>query len=268
MKDSTYLAEMARHIRMDVLDMVFDVKDGHPGPAFSSADIITALYFGGVLNVDTENPGWEDRDRFVLSKGHACPALYSALIRRGFLPQEEKLTLRKINSRLQGHPDMAKTPGVDATTGALGNGLAMAVGMAAALKIQKKSNRVFVITGDGELQEGICWESIQSAVSLNLDNLFIFVDHNGWQSGGSIKEISGILPLEEKFTAFQTDCVTIDGHDFDAILASVEENKSAGRPHVIIARTIKGKGLDLWKMITPGTKESPPLRNMTRPVTS
>jgi transketolase len=178
------------------------------------------------------------------------------------------LTLRKINSRLQGHPDMAKTPGVDATTGALGNGLAMAVGMAAALKIQKKSNRVFVITGDGELQEGICWESIQSAVSLNLDNLFIFVDHNGWQSGGSIKEISGILPLEEKFTAFQTDCVTIDGHDFDAILASVEENKSAGRPHVIIARTIKGKGLDFmendnsWHKRVPTAEEYDQARNI------
>jgi transketolase len=252
MSDVSYLHETARKIRIDVLNMVYDVKDGHPGPAYSSTDIITALYFGDILKVDPENPDWEDRDRFVLSKGHACPAFYSALIRRGFMPEDEKLTLRKINSRLQGHPDMAKTPGVDATTGALGNGLGMAVGMAAALKLQGKASRVFVITGDGELQEGICWESIQAAVSLKLDNLYIFVDHNGWQSGGSLDEISGIMPLEEKFRAFRADVSVIDGHDFHQILhaaggSGVGGAPGSGAPHVIIAKTVKGKGVDFME---------------------
>jgi len=241
------LQDTARLIRKDVLEMVHDVKDGHLGPSYSAADIITALYFGGILNIKPDQPRWEDRDRFVLSKGHACPAVYAALIRRGFLREEEKFTLRKINSRLQGHPDMVKTPGIDATTGPLGNGLAMAVGMAKALKLQKKASRVFVLTGDGELQEGIIWEALQAAVKHRLDNLYIFIDQNLWQSGGLLSEVSGILPIREKIEAFQIACQEIDGHDFNAILKAVKTSEVDTGPSVIICNTIKGKGLDFME---------------------
>jgi len=242
--DVKELKNMARLIRRDVLEMVYDVKDGHLGPSYSAADIITALYFGGVLNIDPSHPDWDDRDRFVLSKGHACPAVYAALIRKGVIPEDEKFTLRKIGSRLQGHPDMVKTPGIEATTGPLGNGLAMAVGMAKALKLQKKDSRVFVLTGDGELQEGIIWEALQAAVKHKLDNLYIFIDHNRRQSGGLLSDVSGTLPIDEKMKAFQLPCQEIDGHDFAAILKSVEVASGQPGPSVIICDTVKGKGVD------------------------
>jgi len=238
------LKEISREIRRDVLEMVYDVKDGHLGPSYSAADIITALYFGGVLNIDPVNPDWADRDRFVLSKGHACPAVYAALIKKGVIPEDEKLTLRKIGSRLQGHPDMVKTPGIEATTGPLGNGLAMAVGMAKALKIQKKTSRVFVLTGDGELQEGIIWEALQAAVKHKLDNLYILIDHNRRQSGGLLSDVSGTLPIDEKMKAFQLSCQEIDGHDFGAILGAVKTAEQEAGPSVIICDTVKGKGID------------------------
>ena len=241
------LQDTARLIRRDVLEMVNDVADGHLGPAYSAADIITALYFGGILNVDPSRPRWEDRDRFVLSKGHACPAVYAALIRRGFIPEEEKFTLRKINSHLQGHPDMIKTPGIDATTGPLGNGLAMAVGMARGLMIRKKSARVYVLAGDGELQEGIVWEALQAAAKYRLNNLCILVDHNRRQSGGLVEEVSGILPLKEKFVAFRLSCREADGHDFDSLFLALQACRSDEGPQVIICRTVKGKGLDFME---------------------
>lgn len=241
------LKEISRLIRKDVLQMINHIKDGHPGPSFSATDIITALYFGDVLKIDPLKPDWEDRDRFVLSKGHACPALYAALIRKGFIPEEEKLTLREINSRLQGHPDMIKTPGIEATTGPLGNGLAMAVGMAKALKIQKKTSRVFVLTGDGELQEGIVWEALQAAVKHQLDNLYIMIDNNRRQSGGLLSEVSGILPIKEKIEAFQLTCREIDGHDFEAILDGLRKAENNRGPSVLICKTIKGKGIDFME---------------------
>lgn len=237
------LKNQARILRKDVLEMVKDVRDGHPGGSYSAADIITALYFGPVLNVRPEQPDWADRDRFVLSKGHACPLLYAALARKGFFPMEEIFTLRKINSRLQGHPDLVKTPGVDATTGPLGNGLAMAVGMAWAFKQQKKTSRVFAVVGDGELQEGIIWESLQAASKYGLDNLYIFIDHNRRQSGGLIGDVSGILPLREKFEAFGLHTQEIDGHSFEEIFDALESADSTTAPSVIIARTVKGKGV-------------------------
>jgi len=242
--DIKQLQDTARLIRKDVLEMIKDACDGHPGPSYSAADIITALYFGGVLNVKPNEPDWPDRDRFVLSKGHACPTLYAVLIRRGFLSEKEKFTLRKINSCLQGHPDMVKTSGIDATTGPLGNGLAMAVGMAWALKFQKKNSRVFVLTGDGELQEGIVWESLPEAVKYKLDNLYIIVDFNKRQSGGLISEVSGILPFKEKFEAFNLACSEIDGHDFADILNAIKAAYKNKGPSVIIANTVKGKGID------------------------
>ncbi len=241
------LNEISRLIRKDVLEMVDHVKDGHLGPSYSAADIITALYFGGVMDLDPGNPDWPDRDRFVLSKGHACPAVYAALIRKGFLKEEEKMTLRKLNSRLQGHPDMKKTPGIEATTGPLGNGLAMAVGMALALKMQKRRSRVFVLTGDGELQEGIVWEALQAAAKHKLDNLYILIDHNRRQSGGLLEEVSGILPLREKIEAFQLPCVEIDGHDMEKIIGTLEKSAVNPAASVIICRTVKGKGLDFME---------------------
>jgi len=242
--DVKQLQDTARLIRKDVLEMIKDACDGHPGPSYSVADIITALYFGGVLNVKPNEPDWPDRDRFVLSKGHACPTLYAVLIRRGFLPEKEKFTLRKINSRLQGHPDMAKTPGIDATTGPLGNGIAMAVGMAWALMLQKKNSRVFVLTGDGELQEGIVWEALREAAKYKLDNLYVIVDFNKRQSGGLISEVSGILPLKEKFEAFNLTCSEIDGHNFTDILNAINIAYKNKGPSIILANTIKGKGID------------------------
>ncbi len=241
------LEDMARLLRKDVLEMIMNVSDGHPGAAYSSADIITALYFGGILTVDPERPDWEDRDRFVLSKGHACPLLYAALMRKGFIPEEERFTLRKINSRLQGHPDMAKTPGIDATTGPLGNGLAMAVGMAWALKQQKKDSRVFVLTGDGELQEGVVWEALQAAAKYRLNNLVIIVDNNRRQSGGLIDEVSGIMSLREKFQAFRLETKEIDGHDFDDILGGLDWAVACNGPALLIAHTVKGKGIDFME---------------------
>ncbi|WP_319563169.1 transketolase [Marispirochaeta sp.] len=241
------LRKTASLLRKDVLEMIYDVKDGHPGPAYSAAEIITALYFGGILNVRPDNPAWEYRDRFVLSKGHACPLLYAALMRRGFFPEKEKYSLRKINSRLQGHPDMVKTPGIDATTGPLGNGLAMGVGMAWALKHQKKNSRVYVLAGDGELQEGIVWEALQVAAKYSLDNLYILIDHNKRQSGGPVSEVSGILPLMEKFEAFRVACREIDGHDFDEIFSALRESEAEPRSSVIICNTVKGKGLDFME---------------------
>ena len=238
------LKKMAAILRLDVMEMVFDVKDGHPGPAFSAADIITALYFGGVMRVRPEEPLWNDRDRFVLSKGHACPLHYAALSRRGFFPEEELFSLRKINSRLQGHPYMGKTPGNDATTGSLGNGLATAVGMAKGLKIQKKDSRVFCVIGDGETNEGIVWESIMAASNLNLSNLTVFLDNNNWQSGGSLNDVSGVCDFEEKMESYGWNVLCIDGHNFEEILQAVQDpRKLKEKPTFIICSTVKGKGL-------------------------
>ncbi len=243
----TELKEMARLLRRDVLEMVMDIKDGHLGPSFSSMEILTALYFGGVLNLDPDNPDWEDRDRFVLSKGHACPALYAALIRTGVIPETEKFTLRYLNSRLQGHPDMYKTPGVEATTGPLGNGLAMAVGMAKGLKILKKSSRVYALTGDGELQEGIIWEALTAASRHSLDNLCILIDHNRRQSGGLISDVGGSMPIREKLEAFQISCLECDGHDFSDLLRALKDAESSGKPTAVICHTVKGKGIDFME---------------------
>ena len=238
------LETMAERIRLDVLEMVYEVKDGHPGPCFSVTEIITALYFGGIINIDSKNPLWTERDRFVLSKGHACPAVYSALARNGFFPVEELLTLRKIDSRIQGHPYMYKTPGIDATTGSLGNGIATAVGMAKGLKIQNKDSYVYAVIGDGEMNEGIVWESIMAATHHNLSNLIVFLDNNSWQSGGSVKDISGLKNFEEKIKSFGWNTIAIDGHDFKQIFDAVELAQSQiSTPSMIVSSTVKGKGL-------------------------
>lgn len=236
------LQAIANQIRLDVVKMVYEAKDGHPGPAFSATDILTTLYFKE-MNINPAEPRWSERDRFILSKGHACPALYAALAHKGYFSKNELTGLRKMGSILQGHPDMNKTPGIDMTSGSLGNGLSLAVGMAMAAKYQKKDYYTYVIMGDGELQEGLVWEAAMCASKHQLNNLIAFVDNNGWQSGDSIDKVSGLLPILPKWEAFNWDCQVIDGHDFDQIIAAIAKAKQSDRPSMIIANTVKGKGL-------------------------
>jgi transketolase len=241
------LQPIANDLRADVLDMVMEIKDGHLGPAFSAADIITTLYFGGHIHIDPDEPNSPDRDRFILSKGHACPLLYAALIKKGVVDPKHKLTLRKINSILQGHPDMKKTPGVDANSGSLGNGLAMAFGIAKALELQHSQRYVYVICGDGELGEGITWETFLNIGKAQMEKMIVFIDNNRWQSGGSIKAIGGIDKLKEKFEAFSLKVLEIDGHDFSQISQAIKTAKESHRATVILAHTIKGKGVDFME---------------------
>lgn len=236
------LQAIASQLRLDVVRMVHDAKDGHPGPALSAIDMITTLYFRE-MNIDSANPQWADRDRFILSKGHACPALYAALARKGYFSVDEFKGLRGMGCLLQGHPCMKKTPGVDMTSGSLGNGLSIGVGMAIAGKYRKKSYNTYVILGDGEIQEGIIWEAAMCAKRYQLNNLIVFVDHNGWQSGGQVEEISGLLPILPKWEAFGWHCQAIDGHDFAQIITAIENARKTPGPSVIIAKTVKGKGL-------------------------
>ena len=236
------LQAIASQLRLDVVRMVHDAKDGHPGPALSAIDMITTLYFRE-MNIDPANPQWADRDRFILSKGHACPALYAALARKGYFSVDEFKGLRGMGCLLQGHPCMKKTPGVDMTSGSLGNGLSIGVGMAIAGKYRKKSYNTYVILGDGEIQEGIIWEAAMCAKRYQLNNLIVFVDHNGWQSGGQVEEISGLLPILPKWEAFGWHCQAIDGHDFTQIIGAIENAQKTPGPSVIIAKTVKGKGL-------------------------
>lgn len=223
--------------------MVYKAGDGHPGPALSIADIIAALYFH-VMSIDPRKPDWEDRDRFVLSKGHACTALYAALARRGYFSIDEYGTLRSLHSILQGHPCMRKTPGVDATTGSLGNGISVGLGMAMAGRLSGKKYSVFVIVGDGEIQEGVIWEGIRSAAHLKAGNLIVFLDNNGWQSGGRVEEVGGLPSMEAIWSAFGWHCQAIDGHDIAQIVEAVEKAKSIGdKPSLIVCKTVKGKGV-------------------------
>ena len=237
------LEDRARQIRRDIVEMVYRTGDGHPGPSMSVADIVAALYFE-ILRIDPSRPDMENRDRFVLSKGHACPALYSALARRGFFPPEELFTLRHMHSRLQGHPYAPKMPGLDATTGSLGNGLSVGLGMALAARIRGLDHRVYVVTGDGELGEGLVWEAAMCAGHRRVANLTAFIDNNNFQSGGPVDEISGVHPIGDKWRSFGWHVVPIDGHDFDDILDAVgEAERVTDRPTAIVARTVKGKGV-------------------------
>lgn len=239
---------IANRLRFAAVDMVYKGKDGHPGPALSIADIIAALFFDE-MRIDPANPDWEDRDRFILSKGHACPIYYAALSEKGYFGEKiEDFKLRALGSRFQGHPVMNKTKGVDMTSGSLGNGISIAGGMALAGKYKKKDYHVFVIAGDGELQEGVCWEGINSAAAHHLDNLIVFVDKNGLQSGGSIEETIGANNIKERFEAFQWDAQEIDGHNIDEIKAAITKAKAEkGKPSVIVCNCIKGKGVSFME---------------------
>lgn len=238
------LRERAREIRQAAVTMIHKAKSGHPGGSLSAADLIAALYFKE-MNLDPKNPGWPDRDRFVLSKGHVCPAQYAALAARGYFPQETLQTLRQEGSILQGHPDMKKCPGIDVSTGSLGQGLSVAAGMALAGKRDGKQYRVFCIVGDGEADEGQIWEAVMFANAQKLDNLIVIIDNNGLQIDGRCDDIIPHLNLTEKFAAFGFETWEIDGNDMDQILAALDEIRvsTSGKPKFINAHTIKGKGV-------------------------
>ena len=228
-------------VRMGVIEAVHGAKAGHPGGSLSASDMFTYLYFKE-MNVDPANPKWEDRDRFVLSKGHTAPGLYSALAHRGFFPVEDLPTLRHIDSYLQGHPNMNTVPGVDMSTGSLGQGISCAVGMALGLKHQGKSARVYTLLGDGEIQEGQVWEACMAAAHYKLDNFVAIVDNNGLQIDGNVADVMSPYPIVEKLEAFGFEVSAIDGHDFDQIAAAFEKAKTVkGKPSAIVMKTTKGK---------------------------
>lgn len=234
-------------VRMGIVESVHAAKCGHPGGSLSAADMFTYLYFKE-LNVDPKNPQWEDRDRFVLSKGHCAPGLYAALANRGFFPVEDLKTLRKVGSYLQGHPNMNTVPGVDMSTGSLGQGISVACGMALAAKSQGKTNRVYTLLGDGEIQEGQVWEACMLAAHYKLDNLCVIIDNNGLQIDGEIAKVMSPYPIDEKLSAFGFHVRNIDAHDFDAIEAAMEEAKTVkGKPSAIVMKSVKGRGVSFME---------------------
>ncbi|MGN1159457.1 MAG: transketolase [Lachnospiraceae bacterium] len=241
------LAKTANQVRKGIVSSVHSAKAGHPGGSLSAADIYTFLYFEE-MNVDPKNPKDPDRDRFVLSKGHTAPGYYAALANRGFFPVEDLLTLRKLGSYLQGHPDMKHIPGVDMSSGSLGQGISAAVGMALAGKMDGKDYRVYTLLGDGEIQEGQVWEASMFAGARNLDNLCVIVDNNGLQIDGKIEDVCSPYPIDQKFEAFNFHVINVDAHDFDALRAAFTEAKATkGQPTAIIAHSIKGKGVSFME---------------------
>ena len=225
----------------------YHAKSGHPGGSLSAADIFTYLYFNE-MNVDPQNPQWEDRDRFVLSKGHCCPSLYATLALKGFFDWDELSELRHVGAMLQGHPDMKGTPGIDMSTGSLGQGVSAACGMALAAKLDNKDYRVYTLLGDGEVEEGQVWEAAMFASHNKLDNLVVIVDQNGLQIDGTVEEVAGIEPLDKKFEAFGFEVFKIDGHDFEQIEDALNKAKTVkGRPTAILAKTVKGKGVSFME---------------------
>lgn len=234
----------ANEIRKGIVTAVYYAKSGHPGGALSIADILTWLYFEE-MNIDPQDPQKPDRDRFVLSKGHAAPALYSTLAQRGYFPKEDLKTLRHTGSYLQGHPDMKGTPGVDMSSGSLGQGISVAVGMALSAKLSQESYRVYTLVGDGEIEEGQVWEAAMFAGNRKLDNLVVIVDYNDLQIDGTLKQVNSPMPIDQKFEAFNFHVITdVDAHDFDALAeACGEARETKGMPTAIIAKSVKGKGV-------------------------
>ncbi len=246
--DVKELERIARRLRLDVVEMTSAAGSGHPGGSLSSADLMAVLYFGGTMKHDPSNPSWEGRDRFVLSKGHVAPVLYAALAESGYFPREELLTLRKLGSRLQGHPVRGKVPGVEMSTGSLGQGLSMACGIALAGKMDGKDYRTFCLLGDGELQEGQNWEAAMFASQYGLSNLIAFVDRNRLQITGNTEDAVGLDPLPEKWKAFGWNVIVIDGHDIAMIQEAIAKATEPGnRPVAVIMNTIKGKGVSFME---------------------
>jgi transketolase len=243
------LEKMAVIIRCDIIDMICTAAAGHPGGSLSAADVVTALYFR-VMRIDPKNPDWPDRDRFILSKGHACPVWYAALAERGYFDKSHLKTLRRMGSILQGHPDMRKTPGIDMTAGSLGHGLSAGLGMALSGKLQQKDYHVFVIIGDGESQEGSIWEASMAAPNFKLDNLTAILDYNHLQNDYSVEDIMPIHPAVDKWKAFGWHVIDIDGHDMAQVVQALEEAKAhKGAPTMIVANTIKGKGVSYMENV-------------------
>ncbi len=256
------LMSITNRMRSHIVQMLAAAGSGHPGGSLSATDIIATLYFKH-MRIDPNNPTWEDRDRFVLGKGHAAPALYAALAMRGYFPEEELITLRKLGSRLQGHPCMFETPGVDMSTGSLGQGLSVANGMALAGRIDGRDYYVYCVMGDGEIQEGQVWEAAMSAAHYKLDHVIAFVDHNGLQIDGANTSVMNVNPIDEKFKAFGWNTLCIDGHDLQAIDAAiVEAKKCTGKPTVIVCETVKGKGVSFmenvvdWHGVAPNAEQA------------
>ena len=255
------LQKTAVEIRKGIVTAVHSAKSGHPGGSLSAADIFTYLYFVE-MNIDPKNPKDPNRDRFVLSKGHVAPGLYSTLAHRGYFPVEDLKTLRHVGSYLQGHPDMKHIPGIDMSSGSLGQGLSAAVGMALAAKMDQKDYRVYALCGDGEIQEGQIWEASMFAGHRKLDNLVVFVDNNGLQIDGDIADVCSPYPIDKKFEAFNFHVINIDGNDFDQIAAALKEaRETKGMPTAIIAKTVKGKGVSYmenkasWHGVAPNDEE-------------
>lgn len=240
----TELKLLANELRIDVMEM--GPKSGnvcHVAPSYSCVEILCALYFE-ILNVRPSDPKWSDRDRFIISKGHACPIYYAILAQMGYFNKDELWTVKQVGSILQGHPDMNKTPGVDMTSGSLGNGLSIGLGMALGLKLQKKNSRVFVLLGDGEIQEGMVWEAAMTASAKKADNLVAIVDYNHFQSAGSVEEIIPLHPIEDKWKSFGWNVLAVNGHNYADLVSKLEiAYNYSGQPTVIIAHTVKGKGV-------------------------
>lgn len=241
------LADTARHLRVEILKMLNTARSGHTGGSLSAIDVLTVLYFHKMRH-DPSNPAWEERDRFVLSKGHAAPALYACLAEAGYFSRDDLKSLRRLGSHLQGHPDMNKTPGVEVCTGSLGQGFSQAVGLALAGRLAGRSGRVYTLLGDGELQEGQVWEAAMAAAHYGLNNLCAIVDWNGLQIDGEVASVMNVAPIGPKFLAFNWHVLEVDGHDIDAIArALADAEQTSGRPTMIIARTVKGKGVPFFE---------------------
>lgn len=245
--DYTQFEKTAANIRTGIVKAIHNAGSGHPGGSLSAADLVTALYFKE-MNIDPSDPAMKDRDKFILSKGHAGPAQYAALAERGYFPKENILTLRKLGSDFQGHPNMKKVPGIEMSTGSLGQGFSVAGGMAMANKLDQNPGRVYVLLGDGELQEGLIWEAAMSAAHYKLDNLVGILDWNGLQIDGKNEDVMTVAPVDEKFRAFGWNVIQIDGHDFEQIFDAFDKARACkGRPTMIIAKTCKGKGVSFME---------------------
>lgn len=260
--DFKELEQIAKKIRIDIIRAIHSAGSGHPGGSLSAAEILTALFFHE-MNIDPNNPKLEDRDKFILSKGHAAPVLYAALAEKGFFPLEDLLTLRKINSKIQGHPDMNKIPGVEMSTGSLGQGFSVAGGVAMANKMDQKAGRVYVLLGDGELQEGLVWEAAMSSAHYKLDNMVAIIDWNGLQIDGNNDEVMTVKPVDKKFESFGWHVLSVDGHDMGQLIDALDKARNfKGKPTAIIAKTHKGKGVSFmdnnpgWHGKAPNDEEA------------
>lgn len=265
-KNIKKLEKIARKVRRDIIEMIFEANSGHPGGSLSCVDILTTLYFSE-LNINPEKPKDENRDRFVLSKGHAAPALYSILANRGYFDEKLLKTLRQYGSILQGHPDMKKVPGIDMSTGSLGQGLSVANGMALAGKVSNKDYRVYIIMGDGEQQEGQIWEAAMTSAYYKLNNLCAFIDLNNLQIDGEVDKVMGIEPIVDKWKAFGWNVLQIDGHNFQQIFDALEKaKKEKEKPTVIVAKTVKGKGVSFMENVCGFHGTAPTLEEKNRAI--